>query len=366
PGLPYTLALLMKIFGEFGGLTALRIVQAILQVLSLLLIFFTARNLFNSKVAISAVILDITYISEVWVPNLVLTETFFKFFVLCLVYFSLYALEENKTKYYIAGGLALGLAVLFRPTIALYPALILIMWIIKKVKFKQALKYTIIVLAVFSAVMSPWWIRNCSIFKRFIPFTMAAGNPMDQGTFINYNKKSRATDGLDYSKFRPKDRYVSEIERNELDIAEAKYRLKMLFPKQPLKYIYWYTLGKAHDQISTSFYWREILGIKVSAAAAWYSILVIIGILGIIIYFKDKSRNIYAVLPFTAILYFIIVYLPFCTMSRYFYPAVPYLIIFAAYLIVNIVQKFNLKTLTRKQNSITSTEESQEVLISKN
>lgn len=352
PGLPYTLALLMKIFGKFGGITALRIVQAILQILSLLLIFFTARNIFNSKVAITAVILDSIYMSEVWVANLVLTETFFKFFVLCLVYFSLYALEKNKTKYYVLGGIALGLAALFRPTIALYPVLILIMWIIKKVKFRQAFKYTIIVAAVFSVVMSPWWIRNYLTFHKFIPFTMAAGNPMCQGTFINYDDNSKANGNLDYSKFHPGDPGISEFQRNDLDIAEAKYRLKTLFPKEPLKFIYWYTIGKTCDQISTSFYWKPLFGIKTSTEMIYYYILLGMGILGIIIYFRNKIRNIYAVLPFTAILYFIIVYLPFCTMSRYFYPAVPYLIIFAAYSITNIADKFNFKSLLENHRSI--------------
>lgn len=99
----------------------------------------------------------------------------------------------------------------------------------KKVRFKEALKYTIIVIAVFSVVMSPWWIRNYVIFHRFIPFTMATGNPMDQGTFIDYNKKSRNTDGLDYSEFRPKYRDVSELERNDLDVAEAKFEAEEAF-----------------------------------------------------------------------------------------------------------------------------------------
>ena len=82
PGLPYVLAFFMKLFGQFGGITAIRIVQAILQVFSLLLIFYIARKIFDSKVAIIAVIFDLFYIVEFWVPNLILTETFFKFFVL--------------------------------------------------------------------------------------------------------------------------------------------------------------------------------------------------------------------------------------------------------------------------------------------
>lgn len=345
PGLPFTLAFLMKIFGEFGGITALRIIQAVLQVLSLLLTFFIARKLFNSKVAIVAVILDLACIAEIWVPDLVLTETFFKFFVLCLIYFSLYALEQNKIKYYVLGGIALGFSALFRPTIALYPVLILIIWLIKKIKFKQAVKYTLIVMAVFSIILSPWWIRNYSVFKKFIPFTMATGNPMYQGTYINYDQSSKATDGLDYTNYNTKDPKLSEFQRNAMEIAASKYRLKNLFPKQPFKFIYWYTVQKAWIQIKTPFYWRgQTFGITTSSAKTYHHILLILGTLGIIIYLLDKNKNKLAILPFTLIIYFILVYLPFYTMGRYFYPAMPYLIIFAAYFIISILKKINIVT----------------------
>ena len=340
PGLSFTLSFLMLIFGEFGGITALRVLQAALQVISLLLIFFTARKLFNSKVGIVAVILDVLCIWEIWIPNLVLTETFFKFFVLCLVLFSLYALDENKVKYYVLGGLFLGLSALFRPTIVTYPILILIMWVVKKVKFKDALKYTLIVAGVFCIVMSPWWIRNYSVFHKFIPFSLATGNPMLQGTFISYDQKTKATDGLDYSNYNTKDPKLTEIEKNEMEIALSKYRLKTLFPKQPLKFIYWYTISKSWIQINYPFYWKEIFGITTTKAKSYNHLLLMLGALGTILYFMDKNRNKLAILPIATVIYFVLVYLPFYTMCRYFYPALPYVIMFAAYFIVNIFNKF--------------------------
>ncbi|MDP4178204.1 MAG: glycosyltransferase family 39 protein [Bacillota bacterium] len=356
PGLPYTLAFLMKIFGEFGGIVAFRIVQAVIQVLSLLLIFFIARKLFNSKTAIIAVIIDITCIAEVWIPNLVLTETFFKFFVLLLVYFSIYAIEKNQIKYYILGGLALGFAALFRPTIVTYPIIILIMWIIKKIDFKSAVKYTLSVILVFSIIMSPWWIRNYSIFHKFIPLTMATGNPMYQGTYINYNQSTKATDGLDYTNYNTKDPKLSELERNEMEIAASKYRLKNLFPKEPFKFIYWYTIGKGWIQINSPFYWKEIFGISFSASKIYHKIILLLGLLGMIIFFKNKNKNILAIVPFVTIIYFILVYLPFYTMGRYFYPAMPYLIMFSAEslgTVINYLNRVKLGTVINHRNSVT-------------
>lgn len=350
PGLAYTLALFMKVFGEFGGITALRIVQAVLQVFSLLLIFYISRKLFNSKVAIVAVIFDLFYITEIWVPNLVLTETFFKFFVLCVIYCSLYALDENKTKYYVLGAIFLGFAALFRPTIVMFPILILIMWLIKKVKFKDALKYTVIVGLVFCVVLSPWWIRNYIIFNRFIPFTLSTGNPMWQGTFINYNQKSKITDGLDYSNYDTKNPKLSEIQRNDMEIALSKYRLKNLFPKQPLNFVYWYTIGKGWIQVNSPFYWKEIFGVSGNIARSYHRILLILGVIGMLLFLKSRNKNILGILPITTIIYFVIVYLPFYTMGRYFYPVMPYMIIFSSYCVVGLFEKTiikNGKCLTR-------------------
>ncbi len=339
PGLSYTLAFFMKLFGEFGGITAFRISQAIIQVLSLLLVFFIARKLFNSKVAILSVILDTWYMPEIWVPNLILTETYFKFFVLCLVLISIYALEENKSKYYALGGLFLGLAALFRPTIVTYPALILIMWIIKKVNFRDAVKYTLLVAAVFCVVMSPWWVRNYKIFHRFIPLTMATGNPMYQGTFINYDQSSKATDGLDYTNLNTKDPKLSELERNEMEIYLSKYRLKNLFPRYPIEFIKWYTIGKGRIQVETAFYWKQMYGVSPQKEKYYHLALLVLSVLGALRLIRDKNRNITAILPLSLVIYFILVYLPFFTMSRYFYPAAPYFIMFAAYFCVKFFER---------------------------
>ena len=108
PGLPFTLALFVMIFGKFGGITAFRVFQAIAQTGSLFIVFLIARKIFNSKVGAVAVVINALYIADYWVTNLILTESIFKFLVLCLIYFSICAIEENKAKYYALGGIFLG------------------------------------------------------------------------------------------------------------------------------------------------------------------------------------------------------------------------------------------------------------------
>lgn len=325
PGAPFTLAFLTIIFGKFGSLTAFRIVQAILQTLSLFLVFFIARKIFNSKVGVIAVIINFFYFVDIWVSNLILTETFFKFFVLLLVYLSLYAVEEKKIKYYVPAGIAWGLATLYRPTIATFPIVILIMWLFRKYSFKDIIKYTVVVALIFCTILSPWWIRNYRIFNRFIPLTLATGNPMLQGTFILYDQSSMKTDGLDYSQFN----YTNtEMGNNETEMAVSKYRLKKLVPQHPIEYLLWYTVGKTLCQVGVPFYW--VFGVAFILIYIYHFIILIFSILGIRSYYKDKTRNRMGTLLTATIIYFIAVYLPFYAFSRYFYPAMPLVIIFAA------------------------------------
>ena len=345
PGLPFSLAFFVRIFGKFGGITGYRVFQAIVQTGSLYLVFLIARKIFNSRVAVAAVIISALCIADYWVTNLILSESLFKFFVLLLVYFSIYAIEEKSTKYYIFGGIAWALGTYFRPTIATFPIIILIMWIIMKYSIKEMFKYGTIVVAIFCIMMSPWWIRNYSVFHKFIPLTLATGNPMLQGTFINYDQTTKATDGLDYSQFK----YTGkEYDNNKVEMEMSKYRLKNLVPKQPLKFLEWYTLGKTFYQIRWPFIWTTFLGVPFVLAGLWHYLILIFGVVGAVMFYKDKNKNILGKIISSMVIYFIVVYLPFYAFERYFYPAIPFVIIFAAYGVLNIKDKKSYKVLERK------------------
>ena len=337
PGLPFTLAFFVELFGKFGGITAFRFFQAIMQTGSLYLVFLIAKKIFNSKIALAAVIINALCIADYWVTNLILTESLFKFFVLLLVYLSIYAIEKKSTRYYVFAGVIWAIGTYFRPTIATFPIIILIMWILRKYSIKDMFKYGAIVAAIFCLMMSPWWIRNYNVFHKFVPLTLATGNPMLQGTFINYDQTTRKTDGLDYSQFK----YTGlEYDNNKVEMEISEYRLKNLVPKHPLEFLKWYTVGKTYYQIEAPFIWRDFLGVSTLKAALWHNLILIFGLIGIVMFYLNKNRNKMGTIIFSMIIYFIVAYLPFYAFSRYFYPAIPFLIIFAAYGIMNTKEIF--------------------------
>lgn len=333
PGLPFTLAFFMKLFGTVGGITAFRIFQALLNALCILLIYLIARKFFNRKISLLACLLNFIYLPQISNTGLILTEEVFKFLLLLLIYITINALESKKVKLYILGGVCLGLACLFRPTIALYPAVVLVMWLIRKYKFKEMLKFAGVTIAAFIIIMAPWWIRNYSTFNQFIPLTKSSGNPFLQGTYINY----------DQSKNPPVYKETkTEFEKDEYEMQLGKDRLIKNFSQHPFEYAYWYTLGKTIDAWRVPYLYRPIFGISYNSMYKMHLVYLGLCILGIVMaIIRRKQLKGISILLFM-ILYFNCVYLPFLSSSRYIYPIIPVFFIFGAYFIYsmgNMVRK---------------------------
>ncbi|MDP4089544.1 MAG: hypothetical protein Q8930_09780 [Bacillota bacterium] len=113
-------------------------------------------------------------------------------------------------------------------------------------------------------------------------------------------------------------------------MAQSIYRLKNLVPKHPIQYFLWYTVGKSVCQFGAPFYWVTILGVGFIPVYAIHFIVLILAGLGMYFYYKDKRRNKMGAALIGTIIYFIAAYLPFYDCPRYFYPAMPLVIIFAA------------------------------------
>ncbi|WP_242850159.1 ArnT family glycosyltransferase [Clostridium polynesiense] len=281
PGLSYVLAAFFWLFGKVNGLFVFRIFQILIQCGSLYLIFLIAKKIFNEKVALIACILDAVYMVEIYVASLILMESMVKFLFLLLIYISIHAIEKNKLKLYAAAGVVWSLLCMFRPPLAAYPLIILIIWIKNKYSIKDIMKYTSLVFIIFCCIMSPWWIRNYREFNKFIPFTASSGNPFLQGTFINYDQSGGF--GVEY---REGDNFL-EKNKNEMDMGID--RLKKYASKEPIKYFLWYTIGKTYHLWNKPFYWENSIGLILAGAVHY--IVLLTAVLGIIQYYKNKHRK---------------------------------------------------------------------------
>lgn len=333
PGMSFLLALFVLVFGKFSGLIAFRIFQVLLQTISLILIFHIAKKVFSRKVAVLAVFLDALYMPEIWVTNLILTEVTFKFLLLCLIYLTGQAIHKRRASAYVWVGLAWSIATLFRPTIALYACILPPLWWYSKYSLKEATKYSLVISVVFVALLSPWWIRNYQVFHKFIPLTLASGNPMLQGTYIDGDESSKATDGIDYTAYY--NYSDNEIESDRMEKALAVERLKTLVPKNPLGYIYWYTIGKTFFQWYVPFLLGN-LDHSIIVVATGYHWLLLIGFIFGLVKLRVRQKNNWIILILLVVAYFNCMHLPFLAFSRYMYPVVPLMIIISAYGFLNM------------------------------
>lgn len=346
PGLTAVLALFVKIFGQYPILP-FKIFQGLLMTFGLYVFFLIARKIFNSKAGLIGLVLMILYLPNIYVTNLLMTETIFAVLFMLLFYTAMYAIEKKQMKYYIWGGILLGSMVLFRPTILPFPAVIFCIWLIKRYKIKEMFRFGIPVILIVCAMLTPWWVRNYILFDRFIPLTLASGNPMLQGAFIDYDQSVKATEGIDYHNMikeaRPdidlelfgKDEIVTDAVEREM----VRIRFREVMPKEPGKYIKWYTVGKTYENFKQPFLWKELFGFSFRQNIIYHRLLLLLGALGFLLYaiLYWKQRKPYFWMMFIAIVYFNVSHLPFYCFARYVYPVMPFIILYAAYLLYQTV-----------------------------
>lgn len=325
PGIVIVLAPFVKLFGMEGSVMPFRIFSAFLMTANMYVIFLLALRIFDRRVAIITLMCNIIYVPHIYASTQILTETVFAFLFGLMNLIIIHAIEQKKVRYYILGGILLGLSIMFRPAIALYPFVVFVMWIIKRYSIKEMALFGITAVIPVIIILSPWWIRNYIIFDRLIPFTLSSGNPMLQGAFIN-NKidvdliRKLNIDNLKYT--------GNEIEDNEIELKLAgkvrEYNIKNNFTN----YIIWNTIGKTVTNFKLGFCWFPLYNIRYTVLNIPHFIYLIISGLGTIMLLKRKST--YGYLIFLAIIYFNLVHLPFLAFSRYMYPVMPLVIMLGA------------------------------------
>ena len=317
PGIVFFLTPFVRLFGMEGATVFIRISQAIIQGITLYLIFKIYLKLFNHKVALIGLILNIIYLPNIYITTVILTETLFIFFLVSCIYFLIQAVNTKNKKTYFIAGVFWALATMFRASIALLPVVVFFVWLMHKYAIKEMISFAIIALIPFLILFTPWWIRNYIQFDRFIPFTLSSGNPMLQGVFINNN--------VDYeliAKLNDENLVYTNDEINN-DIVERKMASKVFeyyLKNDTENYIKWFLFGKTVNNVKSPYY-GELYGIKFETVRIVHLILVILSIIGML---KAKSKEKYLIIGLW--IYFIVIHIPFLSYVRYLYPIMPLII----------------------------------------
>jgi 4-amino-4-deoxy-L-arabinose transferase-like glycosyltransferase len=195
PGYPYFLAGLYELTGVKDRLEAARLVQVLLGVLTVGLLGVVARQLFDRRVALAAMVLGALYLPLVMVGASLLNEVLFVPLLLGAIAAALaHRSSRHRLRWAVLVGFLAGVAALVRSNgVLLLLPLVLLVWTGRPRLSRRALVAPAALALVAVLTIAPWTIRNAIELDRFVLVNSQAGYTL-AGT---YNDIVRYAPGAD-------------------------------------------------------------------------------------------------------------------------------------------------------------------------
>jgi len=347
PALTMLLALCMKIFGYWHGITAFRILQVLMMAGTMILLYQICRRFFHERIGVIAIILFALYAPNYMAANLILTESIGQLFLWLFIYTGIVAVDKKKLVWFAIAAICLSIGIYARPNFALLPVVFLIYMLYRGYKIKEIIKPAIVVSGVILICISPWWIRNAVVFDKFIPLTLSSGNPSILGAMIDWRYPAGAEEKFK-DDFTRLGKAKTAIESNEIQVELAKKIRNYGFETDRNRYIKHYTVDRVVDMVIVPYYWKPVLHISKPIVGVYHYVVLLLGIIGLLmtIFLKSKRKEL-SILIIT-ILYFIFTSLPFITFERYGYFLMAFITIYAAY----VLHKLYEAVIAKKRNSL--------------
>jgi len=191
PLYPYFLALLYKVSGNSIAFAVF--VQHLIGSLTAGLIYLTGRDLFSRKVALVAGLTTALYWVLVYMEGDLLLETTFIFLNTLSMYLLLRGMKTHKLWLFAAGGFALGLATIDRPSIMVFfaavPVAIYLATRHRPAGTRGWITRTVVTALACAIPIAPVMIRNYVVAKAIVPVGASGGvnfwignNPVSDGS----------------------------------------------------------------------------------------------------------------------------------------------------------------------------------------
>lgn len=235
PGYPVFLALVGRPEANETYLRRVTTAQAVLGVLSVLLVYLIASRFLAPGWALTAALLTALSPHLAMMSTYLLTESLFFFLLMGSLLMLLVAVQSNRRWPWIATGVLWGLSTLVKPTAQFFPVVlffvVLVVPSLRSVRLSAALAF-----ACFVAVLAPWVIRNQSAAVErpasLMVLTLAHGSYPD---FMYQGR--RETFGFPY-------RFDPQIDVISRDLPSVLGHIAGRFRAEPLTYLRWYAIGK--------------------------------------------------------------------------------------------------------------------------
>ncbi|MCK5572346.1 MAG: glycosyltransferase family 39 protein, partial [Bacteroidetes bacterium] len=162
PGYPLVVAGVFLALGE--SMTAVRLLQAIVDTLTCLLVFVIGRRIADERTGLVAALLYALFPLQILYVSSVMTETSFTFLLCASV--ALMLAPGASIPRMVAAGLVAGIATLFKPIALVLPVLIPFVPALVHQRNRVRLWMMLSFCAGVLLVISPWLVRNYLMFDR--------------------------------------------------------------------------------------------------------------------------------------------------------------------------------------------------------
>jgi 4-amino-4-deoxy-L-arabinose transferase-like glycosyltransferase len=337
PAYPLLLAASYAVFGD--SKTPIRMLQAIADVISCLLLFSIGKKMFSEKVGLlAAAILALFPIQVLYISHL-MTETIFTTILLLIVW--VVVVKENESHVLAESvilGVLTGLGMMLRTTMALIPLVIFLCRWKSGTPVKPNVRSLAILAAAAFIMVSPWLVRNYAVFHR-VSFTSNAGvnfwmgNHAGASGAYSFPKENNplaavADDfdrsdlgfklGFEFIRTHPLESAVTEVKKIAHFFA-ADYWLLVTMEYRPE----WASAKNA----SAVFARLSIVDILVLHLP--YAAVLLLGTFGLICPARKDEEKFFFLCAL--LVYWLAVHLVFYADARYRFPIVPIVILAAAY-----------------------------------
>lgn len=322
-------AFLAAIYFCFGhNHQVVRMIQAGVDILTCICIYFISRMLFKQRgISLFALVFVSFYLPFLRYVGLILTETLYSFLLAAFLYSLLFSLKRNSTVTFALSGILLGINILCKPTMQLFPLILFFFLILTSKNKKKALKHYAIMTITMILIIIPWTIRNYFAIRQFVCVTVGEGQALMDGVIPRPGEFPKPRDVKlinDYNISKNIYQLVegkSEYERDKILRREA---LQLIFQNKT-KFVvfcfkkflrFWFHIGFGHKPAIESMF---IFVVNAS--------LLLLAAFGIPSLRTQTPRgNIFIIL----IVYFTLIHIPLDARIRYAIPILPYVMILAA------------------------------------
>jgi hypothetical protein len=310
------------------GITQL-LMDILMSVASIFLIYALSMYIFEDRsVALLSASVASIYPHFIFYSISGLTEIFYTF--LLLLYFLLF----YRKKFFLAIIVSV-LAILVRPTLDLLNPIIIILFVgfVHKFGWKSVVKYLAIYCITYATILTPWWLHQYQKYGEFVRLNLADGIVLYSGNNpINKTGGGIVGDDVDLGLFdNEKDPIIRNNNMKNAAIDFIVDNPKRFIELAGLKFSRFWRLWPYTEHYQQWY--------VVAASLLSYGLVLCLAI-GFML--RSGKKYFRKLLPIFALFgYLTLVHMVTIGSIRYRFPLEPFLIIFAGYFIVDILNKYS-------------------------